>query len=107
MSAISTTGSEINDESGYRRENCGTTEIHQKECEEITELVFEVMKRVLEEEGKLKISGFGNFEVKRKKDRRGRNPQTGEELTITARKILTYHPSVVLKNKLNGIAKPE
>jgi integration host factor subunit alpha len=76
-----------------------------KECEEITELVLEVMKRVLVEEGKLKISGFGNFEVKRKKDRRGRNPQTGEEMTITARKILTYHPSVVLKNKLNGIVK--
>ena len=76
-----------------------------KESEEITELVLEVMKRVLEEEGKLKIAGFGNFEVKRKKDRRGRNPQTGEALTITARRILTYHPSVVLKNKLNGIAK--
>ena len=76
-----------------------------KECEEITELVLEVMKRVLVEEGKLKISGFGNFEVKSKKDRRGRNPQTGEEMTITARRILTYHPSVVLKNKLNGIAK--
>jgi integration host factor subunit alpha len=76
-----------------------------KECEEITELVLEVMKRVLEEEGKLKIAGFGNFEVKLKKDRRGRNPQTGEEMTITARRILTYHPSVVLKNKLNGIAK--
>ena len=76
-----------------------------KECAEITDLVFEVMKRVLEEEGKLKIAGFGNFEVKRKKDRKGRNPQTGEEMTITARKILTYHPSVVLKNKINGIAK--
>jgi integration host factor subunit alpha len=78
-----------------------------KESDEITELVLEVMKRVLVAKGKLKISGFGNFEVKRKKDRRGRNPQTGEEMTITARKILTYHPSAVLKNKLNGIAKHE
>ena len=43
------------------------------------------MKRVLVEDGKLKISGFGNFEVKRKKDRRGRNPQTGEVMTITDR----------------------
>ena len=76
-----------------------------RECDEITDLVLELIKRVLEKEGKLKIAGFGNFEVKRKKDRRGRNPQTGEEMTITARKILTYHPSVVLKNKLNGIAK--
>ena len=78
-----------------------------QECAEITELVLELMKQVLEVEGKLKIAGFGNFEVKSKKDRRGRNPQTGESLTITARKILTYHPSVVLKNKLNGITKPE
>jgi integration host factor subunit alpha len=77
-----------------------------QESDEITELILEVMKRVLVEEGKLKISGFGNFEVKRKKDRRGRNPQTGVEMTITARRILTYHPSVVLKNKLNGTAKP-
>jgi integration host factor subunit alpha len=76
-----------------------------KESEEITELVLEVLKRILVEEGKLKISGFGNFEVKCKKDRKGRNPQSGEEMTITARKILTYHPSVVLKNKLNGIVK--
>ena len=76
-----------------------------KESEEITELVLEVMKRVLVKEGKLKISGIGNFEVKSKKNRRGRNPQTGEEMTITARRILTYHPSMVLKNKLNGIVK--
>jgi len=74
-----------------------------KECVEITELVLELMKQVLVTEGKLKIAGFGNFEVKRKKDRRGRNPQTGEDMTITARKILTYHPSLVLKNKLNGM----
>jgi integration host factor subunit alpha len=76
-----------------------------KDSEEITELVLEVLKRILVAEGKLKISGFGNFEVKRKKDRIGRNPHTGEEMTITARRILTYHPSVVLKNKLNGIVK--
>jgi integration host factor subunit alpha len=78
-----------------------------KESEEIIELVLEMMKRVLVAEGKLKIAGFGNFEVKRKKDRKGRNPQTGEELTITARKNLTYHPSVILKNKLNRIVKSE
>ena len=60
------------------------------------------MKQVIVEEGKLKIAGFGNFEVKSKKDCRGRNPQTGEEMTITARSILSYHPSVILKNGING-----
>ena len=76
-----------------------------RECDEITDLVLELMKRVLVEEGKLKIAGFGNFEVKSKKDRRGRNPQTGEEMTITARKILTYHPSAVLKNRTQRDSK--
>ena len=75
------------------------------ECEEITELVLELMKRVLVKEGKLKIAGFGNFEVKSKRDRKGRNPHTGEELIISSRKVLTYKPSIILKNKINGIDK--
>ncbi len=81
--------------------------ITRNESAELTDQVFELMKQVIVDEGKLKIAGFGNFEVKRKENRRGRNPQTGEEMTITARSILTYHPSVVLKNKLNGIHKTE
>ena len=75
---------------------------NKKECAEITELVFEVMKRVLEREGKLKISGFGNFEVRQKYPRKGRNPQTGEELIITPRKVLSFKTSPLLKKKLNG-----
>ena len=76
------------------------------ESMKLTELILELMKQILETEGKLKIAGFGNFEVKSKKDRRGRNPQTGEELTVTARKVLTYKPSIILKNKINGITPP-
>ena len=67
--------------------------------------LFELMKQIIVGEGKLKNAGFGNFEVKRKQDRKGRNPQTGAEMTITARSILSYHPSVVLKNRINGISK--
>ncbi len=77
------------------------------ESAELTDQLFELMKQVIVNEGKLKIAGFGNFEVKRKQDRRGRNPQTGEEMTITARNILSYHPSVILKNKINGIYNAE
>ena len=84
-----------------------TSGFSKNDCVEITEMVLEMMKQVIIEEGKLKIAGFGNFEVKSKRDRRGRNPQTGEEITVTARKVLTYKPSVVLKNKINGIVKPE
>ena len=81
--------------------------ITRNESAELTDQLFEMMKQVIVAEGKLKIAGFGNFEVKRKQDRRGRNPQTGEEMTITARSILSYHPSVILKNRINGINKAE
>ncbi len=77
------------------------------ESAELTDQLFELMKQVIVDEGKLKIAGFGNFEVKRKQDRKGRNPQTGEAMTITARSILSYHPSVILKNRINGIHKAE
>ncbi len=72
-----------------------------KESAELVELVFDIMKNTLESGDKIKIAGFGNFVVKEKADRRGRNPQTGEEIVITARKILTFKPSQVLKASIN------
>jgi integration host factor subunit alpha len=65
------------------------------------ESVLSIMKETLESGEKLKIAGFGSFEVKQKKDRRGRNPQTGESITIEARRILTFKPSDVLRNAIN------
>ena len=50
----------------------------------------------------MKISGFGNFHVRQKKSRVGRNPQTGEEIEISARRVLTFRPSQVLKSVLNA-----
>lgn len=72
-----------------------------KESAELVEVVFDIIKNTLENGDKIKIAGFGNFVVKEKADRRGRNPQTGEEITISARKILTFKPSQVLKSSLN------
>jgi integration host factor subunit alpha len=72
-----------------------------REAAEIVELVFEVLKDTLETGEKVKISGFGNFVVREKKERKGRNPQTSEEITISARKVLTFKPSQVLKAQLN------
>jgi len=74
-----------------------------KESAELVELVFDIIKGTLETGDKIKIAGFGNFVVKNKADRRGRNPQTGEEITIIARKILTFKPSQVLKASLNNV----
>ena len=72
-----------------------------KESAELVEMVFDIIKSTLEKGDKIKIAGFGNFVVKEKADRRGRNPQTGEEITISARKILTFKPSQVLKASIN------
>ncbi len=74
-----------------------------KEAAEIVEMVFDTIKETLERGEKIKISGFGNFIVRDKKARVGRNPQTGKEIEISARRVLTFRPSQVLKNALNGI----
>ncbi len=68
----------------------------------IVENVLEIMKERLEKGEKVKISGFGNFVVKEKFPRRGRNPQTGEKITIAGRRILSFKPSNVLRRLLNG-----
>ena len=72
-----------------------------KEATEVVESIFELVKRRLEQGEKIKISGFGNFVVRDKNSRAGRNPQTGQEITISARRVLTFKPSQVLKNALN------
>ncbi|MFZ4857707.1 MAG: integration host factor subunit alpha [Desulfuromonadaceae bacterium] len=80
------------------QESIGMT---RKESAEMVEAVFAIMKSTLESGENLKISGFGNFIVKQKADRRGRNPQTGEALTIEARRILTFKPSNLLRDAIN------
>ena len=64
-----------------------------KESAEIVELVFDTLKETLERGDKVKISGFGNFIVRSKNSRVGRNPQTGQEIEISARRVLTFRPS--------------
>ena len=64
-----------------------------KDSAQIVESVFEIMKDSLARGEKIKISGFGNFSIKEKKSRRGRNPQTGDEIEISARKVLTFKSS--------------
>lgn len=77
------------------------TGMSKKESIEMLEAVFSIVKSTLEQGETLKISGFGSFVVKQKNDRRGRNPQTGESITIDARRVLTFKPSAVLKDAIN------
>jgi integration host factor subunit alpha len=75
--------------------------LSKEESSRIVELVLETLKDTLENGEKVKISGFGNFVVRTKRSRRGRNPQTGDEIQITARKVLTFKSSPILKRALN------
>ena len=72
-----------------------------RESAELVDAVFDTLKESLEGGHKLKISGFGNFVVRTKQPRPGRNPQTGQEIVIEARRVLTFKPSNVLKTALN------
>jgi integration host factor subunit alpha len=75
--------------------------LSKKESAAIINEIFETIKETLERGEKVKISGFGNFIVRKKEPRKGRNPQTGDELEISARKIVTFKPSQILKSALN------
>jgi len=77
------------------------TAFTKKESSEIVERLFDVVKTTLEAGENIKIAGFGIFEVREKAARRGRNPQTGEIIEITPRKVLTFKPSQVLKKSIN------
>ncbi len=72
-----------------------------KESTEIVEQVFDIMKETLEGGEKIKISGFGNFNVRTKRPRKGRNPKTGEEVVISGRKVVTFKPNLVMRKALN------
>lgn len=72
-----------------------------KDSSDLVELIFDTIKESLAKGEKIKVSGFGNFIVRQKKSRIGRNPQTGEQIEISARKVLTFRPSHVLKAQLN------
>jgi integration host factor subunit alpha len=62
------------------------------ESAQIVEQVFQILKETLEKGEKVKISGFGNFVTREKRPRKGRNPQTGEAVTISGRRVLTFKP---------------
>lgn len=79
-----------------------TTGLSKKDSAVMMESVFAIMKESLEAGETIKISGFGSFVVKQKEARRGRNPQTGEAITIEARKVLSFKPSNLLRDAVNG-----
>lgn len=73
-----------------------------KESAELVDLVFDTVKETLARGENLKVSGFGSFVVRQKDSRIGRNPQTGDAITITQRKVVTFKASPVLKDAMNA-----
>lgn len=73
-----------------------------KDVAEVVDRVFDTVKGTLEKGERVKISGFGNFTTRQKKARRGRNPQTGDEITIEKRRVMTFKPSQLLKDFVNS-----
>ncbi len=77
------------------------------QASDIVETILETMKSTLERGEKLKISGFGNFTPRNKRTRVGRNPKTGESINITARRVVTFKASPVLKALMNRPTAPK
>ena len=77
-----------------------------KESAEVVESVFETMKETLARGDRVKISGFGNFQIRTKAPRPGRNPRTGEAIPIQARRVVTFHASHKLKEQIQGNGTP-
>ena len=74
--------------------------LNKREAKEIVELFFEEIRLALESDETVKLSGFGNFELRHKNPRPGRNPKTGEEIPISARKVVTFRPGQKLRARV-------
>jgi integration host factor subunit alpha len=71
--------------------------LNKREAKDMVECFFEEIRRALESGDSVKLSSFGNFQLRSKPQRPGRNPKTGEEIPITARRVVTFHASQKLK----------
>ncbi|ABD80845.1 integration host factor subunit alpha [Saccharophagus degradans] len=77
---------------------------NKREAKELVEHFFEEIRNSLEDNEQVKLSGFGNFDLRDKKQRPGRNPKTGEEIPITARRVVTFRPGQKLKARVEAYA---
>jgi integration host factor subunit alpha len=81
--------------------------LNKREAKELVEIFFEELRDALERGEAIKLSGFGNFVLRDKNQRPGRNPKTGEEIPITARRVVTFRPGQKLKAKVESHAGSE
>ena len=74
--------------------------LNKREAKEFVDLFFEELRSALISEESIKLTGFGNFDVRKKSERPGRNPKTGQQIPVTARKVITFHASQKLKERM-------
>ena len=78
--------------------------LNKREAKELVEAFFEEVRAALEVGDQVKLSGFGNFDLREKNERPGRNPKTGQEIPITARRVVTFRPGQKLKARVEAYA---
>lgn len=81
--------------------------LNKREAKEFVDAWFEAIREALEGGDPVKLSGFGNFQLRDKKQRPGRNPKTGEEIPISARRVVTFKPGQKLRSRVEAYAGPE
>jgi len=81
--------------------------LNKREAKEMVEMFFEEVRQSLEHGRQVKLSGFGNFDLREKKQRPGRNPKTGKEIPISARRVVTFRPGQKLKARVEAYAGSE
>ena len=81
--------------------------LNKREAKELVEMFFEEVRAALENGRQVKLSGFGNFDLREKNERPGRNPKTGEEIPISARRVVTFRSGQKLKARVEAYAGSE
>lgn len=81
--------------------------LNKREAKELVEMFFEQIRDSLTENRPVKLSGFGNFDLRDKSERPGRNPKTGEEIPISARRVVTFRPGQKLKQRVEDYARTQ
>ena len=79
---------------------CDKVKLSKRDAKDMVEIFFEQIRETLESGEQVKLSGFGNFDIRQKKERPGRNPKTGEDIPISARKVVTFRPGQKLKSRV-------
>lgn len=78
--------------------------LNKREAKEMVDMFFEEIRNALEKGEQVKLSGFGNFDLRKKNERPGRNPKTGEEIPISARRVVTFRPGQKLRARVEEYA---